>query len=70
MTKLNKLSNQINIIKKQKNNIIDELIILLKSNGSKNKEIKLKLQLCNINNILNKKLKQKEHILNNILNNI
>jgi len=70
MTKLNKLSNEINIIKKQKNNIIDELIILLKSNGSKNKEIKLKLQLCNINNILNKKLKQKEHILNNILNNI
>jgi len=70
MTKLNKLSNQINIIKKQKNNIIDELIILLKSNGSKNKEIKLKLQLCNINNILNKKLKQKEYILNNILNNI
>ena len=70
MIKLNKLSNEINIIKKQKNNIIDELIILLKSNGSKNKEIKLKLQLCNINNILNKKLKQKEHILNNILNNI
>jgi len=70
MTKLNKLSNEINIIKKQKNNIIDELIILLKSNGNKNKEIKLKLQLCNINNILNKKLKQKEHILNNILNNI
>ena len=70
MTKLNKLYNQINIIKKQKNKIIDELIILLKSNGSKYKEIKLKMQIKKLNNILTKKQKQKEKILNIILNNL
>ncbi len=68
--KLTKLSEEINIIKKQKNKIIDELIILLKSNGSKYKEIKLKMQIKKLNNILTKKLKQEEKILNIILNNL
>jgi len=68
--KLTKLSEEINIIKKQKNKIIDELIILLKSNSSKAKQFKLKMQIKKLNNILTKKQKQKEKILNIILNNL
>ena len=60
---ITKLSDEINNIKKNKNNIIDELIILLKSNGSKQKEIQLQLKIKKLNNNLEKKLKKKRRII-------
>lgn len=60
---ITKLSDEINNIKKNKNKIIDELIILLKSNGSKQKEIQLQLKIKKLNNNLEKKLKKKEELL-------
>ena len=63
---ITKLSDEINNIKKNKNNIIDELIILLKSNGSKQKEIQLQLKIKKLNNNLEKKLKKKEELLKQI----
>ena len=63
---ITKLSDEINNIKKNKNKIIDELIILLKSNGSKQKEIQLQLKIKKLNNNLEKKLKKKEELLKQI----
>ena len=57
---IKKISNDINELKKKKNNIIDHLLLVLKSNGTKKKEIQLNLKIKKINILLKNKLKKKK----------
>lgn len=61
------LTNEIIELKKDKNKIIEAIIILIRSNAAKKKIYTLEHELEIIENILKKKRKEKERLLTNIL---
>ena len=61
------LTNEIIELKKDKNKIIEAIIILIRSNAAKKKIYTLERELEIIENILKKKRKEKERLLTNIL---
>ena len=61
------LTNEIIELKKDKNKIIEAIIILIRSNAAKKKIYTLEHELEIIENVLKKKRKEKERLLANIL---
>lgn len=68
--KITKLSQEINTLKLQKNQLLDNLIYLLQSNGSRHRQFVIKLEIEKIDIDLKKKIKKKEEILINIFKSI
>ena len=68
--KLTKMSQEINTLKIQKNQLLDNLIYLLQSNGSRHKQFVTKLEIEKIDIDLKIKIKKKEEMLINIFKSI
>lgn len=68
--KLTKMSKEINTLKLQKNELLDDLIYLLQSNGSRHKQFVTKLEIEKIDIDLKIKIKKKEEMLINMFKSI
>jgi len=63
LNNITKISKEINNLKKNKNDCLDRLINLMKSNGSKKKQFTTKLEIEKIDIALKKKKIEKENML-------
>lgn len=68
--KLTKLSHEINTLKIQKNQLLDKVISLLQSNGSRHKQFVIKIEIEKIDIDLKIKIKIKEEMLINMFKSI
>jgi hypothetical protein len=68
--KLTKISKEINTLKIQKNQLLDNLICLLQTNGSRHKQFVTKLEIEKIDIDLKIKVKKKEEMLINMFKSI